>query len=111
MSIPLARTSLALRRAAMSVMVMTVLLVRLGRSGDVGEGVDRAGGAADDHRAHEGRRFRELAVGEVVDDEPAALEGFERWAVAVASDHQPVQPVDPVLLARRGSVVGPDVLD
>ena len=48
---------------------------------------------------------------DVVDDEPASFQGFERRTVAVASDHQPVQPVDPVLPARLGSVVGSDVLD
>src|SRR5713101_1295797 len=111
MSIPFARTSLASRRAAMSAVDITVLLVRRGWSGTVGQRVDRSGGGADDHRAHEGRRFRKFAVDDVVDDEPASFQGLERRAVAVASDHEPAQPVDPVLPARYGSIVGSDMLD
>src|SRR5215472_17790550 len=110
MPIPFAWTSLAPRRAATSAMGMAVLLVR-DRSGTAGQHVGRARGGADDHRAREGRRLRELAVDEIVDDEPTLLQRLECRAVAVASDDQPVQPVEPVLPAGHGSVVGPDVLD
>ena len=48
---------------------------------------------------------------EIVDDEPALLQRLECRAVAVASDDKPGQPVEPVLPAGHGSVVGPEVLD
>jgi len=50
-------------------------------------------------------------VDEIADGQSALLECVERRAVAVAPDHDSVEPVDPGLPARQYSVVGSNVLD
>ena len=68
-------------------------------------------GAAHDDWAHELRRLRQLGVVEFGDREAGLADGIERGAVAVTADHEPVEPVHPVLQASQGGVLGAQVLE